>query len=649
MATPLPKPPHKILMTGIRGRDGASPIFTLMDEKCREALNVDWYRSSLGRKRPGATSLSLTGGTGQTGQISTVYSFVPQAVQANREMWSIDDAATPRWKRLAGGTAWADVTVSDAVLDHAEEITAVYFNRKFFWAYHSNVDRSHVWDGSTFRRTGLAAAGAPAIANLGGGTYAATLRYYKVRWVVMSGSVVTLAGELSSAVSFTPSGGGASAQVTQPTPPGEGETHWEIYGSPDGSSYFRLSQVAVGTTTYADSTVPSAYTGVAPPAVGSFLTPHSCKYMVADKKRLVSAGAHNPSASNVFTKSTRFSWTAPLGATDNGDDERVSNTSSIKNYDDIEEDINGLGGPINGAIYVFSYNGAWISFNNGLDVSPYITQKLSGALGTIHHKTIIVAEDETGDACLYWLSPVGPVRHGQGGFSHCHEDVDDIWETVNLSATYPPHGVFHRDIHQIWWFVATGSSNECDTRIVFDTRLGRVTEVAGVISVRNGWAKHTGADCAARCSCMMSRTIGASMSVTLAPYIGKTTTTAIWKCDTGTTANGTPFQSYIKSKAYCPWGLNNRGGMAEEAVLAAAVSTGVTITATTIRDRGTESLTSTASLTADSTETGVIRRLEGSRFADAKTIEFQVGDSIAVDASWNLDALIAAVDVDGVV
>jgi hypothetical protein len=295
----------------------------------------------------GASTVSLTGGTAQSGVISAMFSFVPQNIQTNREMWSIDDAATPRWKRLSGGTAWANVSVSDAVQDHAEEIAAVYFNRKAFFAYHSNVDRLHCYDFSTntFRRVGFPAAAVPTVADTGAGTYAATLRYYKTRWVFLSGSVVLRAGEASTVVAFTPSGTGTAARVTAPTAPGEGETHWEVYGSSDGSNFFRLSQVAVATTTYDDSAAPTSYAGTLLPATNSFLTPPSAKYLVADKKRLVFAGAYNPSDANVFTKSTRFGWTAPLGATDNGDDERVSNTSTIKNYDDIEEDVNGLGGP----------------------------------------------------------------------------------------------------------------------------------------------------------------------------------------------------------------------------------------------------------------------------------------------------------------
>lgn len=639
-----------ILMFGIQGRDGSTPPLKIGNDKCIEALNVDWFESSLGRKRGGASAISLSGGTAHSGQISWLGSHVPSDNQSNREFWSIDDQATPRVKRLAGGTTWADITLKDAIATKPWEVDAVSFNGKYFFAYDKTVNRLSVWDGSTIRRVGLDKATVPTVGNTGSGSYAATIRYYKIRWVVIVSSVVTRAGELSSAVSFTPSGSGTAAQLTQSTPPGEGETHWEVYASADDANYFRQSQVAVATATYDDSTVPAAYTGTIPPDVNAFIAPPSAKFLLPDGSRLVMAGAWETAAGNSMTpKDNRYWWTAPLGATDNGDDERISNTATIKNYDDIDEAINGLGGSVNGANFIFSYGGVWKSIGTPVAAAPYVTVRLAGATGSISHKAIIKAQDENGEPCLYWLSATGPVRYGSGGFQRCNEDVDDIWRTVNLSATtVVAHGVYHRDKHQIWWWIATGSSNEPDTRIIFDTLLGRIVSDSQEKSIRKGWAKHTGDSCSARCSAMMSSTLGATMSRTLSPHIGRSTGTAIWKCDTGTTDGGTAFQSYIKSKPYLPWGLGKLGGMAEEAVLAAAVSAGVTITLTIDRDFGAETLTSTLLLTVDGTETREIKQFDNSRIAVAKCIQFQIGDASALDSSWNLDALIARVTQDGV-
>jgi hypothetical protein len=78
-------------------------------------------------------------------------------------------------------------------------------------------------------------------------------------------------------------------------------------------------------------------------------------------------------------------------------------------------------------------------------------------------------------------------------------------------------------------WIATGSSNDPDVKLVFDVLLGRVV---GADRVRGGWYKHTGSQAAARCSTMMSNTLGATMSSDLKPYIGRSSGTVIWKCDT---------------------------------------------------------------------------------------------------------------------
>jgi hypothetical protein len=644
-----PKPPKPPLFFQIKGRDGSTPPFALPPEKCVEALNVDFFESSLARKRGGASSISLTGGTAQTGQISALFSHVPSDNQSNREMWSVDDQATPRFKRLVGGTSWADVTVGDAVSSKPWDMDAVSFDGKLFLFYDSTVNRLHCWDpaDAKVRRVGLKKPAAATVANTGAGTYAAVIRYYKVRYTVQVSSITVRESELSDVVSFTPSGSGTHARITKPASISEDETHWEVYGSADNSNFFLLATTVVGTTTYDDSATPSTYSGTVAPDINSRVPPPSSKFGVADVSVLVMAGAWETAAGDsMVPKDNRFWWTVSLGSTDTGDSERISNTSDVKNYADVDEPITGLGGTINSAIYIFSYGGLWKAINTGIPESLYVVFRVAGGLGCIRHQTIVLAEDEDGDACIYWLSNVGPVRLGKDGQQRCHEDIDDIWRTVNLSATtVVAHGVPYPSLHQIWWWVATGASNEPDTKIVFDTRLGRVIEVEK--SVRRGWAKHDGLSAAARCSCLMSNTLGATMSRDLKPHIGRSTGTAIWKCDTGTDDAGTAFQAYIKSKPYTPWGLGRLGGMVDEAVLIAKSGTDVTIQLTIDRDMGAETLPFTCLLTPVGSETRVFRQFEGSRVAEANSIQFTLGDSAAVSNAWNLDALIVPVADEG--
>lgn len=639
----------KVLLFGITGRDGSTPDLETPDNRCKEALNVDFFRSSVARKRGGAANLSLTGGTAWTGVVSSIFSHLPSPDQTLRELWGIDDAATPALKRLAGGTAWADVAMSDACQTKPWEVNWCSFNGKLFVAYNSSVNRLHEWDGTSFIRSGLDKSSVPTVADTGAGTYAATIRYYKVRWVTIVSSAVIRSGDLSAAVSFTPSGTGTHARLTQPTAPGESETHWEVYGSPDNANFFRLAQVLEATTTYDDNTNPAAYSGTLAPDAGAFTAAPSAKYLLAIGKRMLMAGAWETAAGNGHTpKANRFWWTSPLGATDNGDDERVSNSSTIKAYDDVDEDITGLGGPINGSAFIFSYYGMWKAVETPVVNNPFKTFRIAGALGTIQHKTIVKAVDEKGEHCLYWLSSVGPCRFGSNGFELCNEDIADIWDGVNLGASnVVAHGVHHPDKHQIWWWIATGSSNDPDTKIVFDTKLGRIIQSGKDVSVRNGWSKHGGNSAAARCSTMMSDTVAASMGVKLKPYIGRSTSTLIWKCDTGTTDAGTTFQAYIQSKHYMPWGLGNLGNVIDSPTVAAGAVAATSLQLGTAKDFETSFTNVSVSIAPDATEAHVIKKADDTTRGECKSIQIQIGDSAAADSAWNVDAVLIPVTYEG--
>ena len=89
-----------------KGRNGQDPPFSLHEQECIEALNVDWWNATLARKRGGADALSLTFSAGGpfTGNISFLGRHVPGTDEGAAELWAIDDAATPVVGRLAGAT-----------------------------------------------------------------------------------------------------------------------------------------------------------------------------------------------------------------------------------------------------------------------------------------------------------------------------------------------------------------------------------------------------------------------------------------------------------------------------------------------------------------------------------------------------------------
>lgn len=623
----------------IKGRWGTNTPLACPADQCMEAVNVDWFRSTLGRKRSGAVNVALTGGTAQTGVISFLFSHVPNFDQTVRELWSLDDAATPRWKRLTGGTAWANVTSKDAVATRPMDVNACSFNGKMFIGYDSTVNRLQVWDptDAAIRRVGIDTPAAPTAANVGVGGYT-NIRYFKVVYTTVVSGATIRRSEASPALTFTPSGTGLSATITKPATVSEGETHWLLYASNDDANYVLIATTVVGTATFSDTNLTGIYTGTAIPVAGSFTCPPSAKFLVCDDSRLVMAGNWETTTGNSMAPSPRrVWWTSPLGATDQGDDERVSNTSTIKSYTDVDAAVTGLSYPLQGAIYVFSYNSMWKMVGTGVYTAPYVRYRVTEGKGCIDHKTIVVAEDENGAPCMYWISPQGPCRTGAAGQFNLIEDISDLWDLVNLDATnVVGHAVYHRDKHQIWWYLAASGSNDPAKKLVFDCHLGRIVEAG---KVRRGWSEHTGLSVLARCSTMHSDTLGASMSRALKPYIGRSTGTLIWKADSGVDDAGTNNVAYIKTRVLTPSGLGQKSGTVADATLMATAAAGVTVTLTVIKDMGVVNLPFPVLLTPEGVETNVIREVDSSACADAKCVQYQIGDTATTAAAWNLDAL----------
>lgn len=658
-----------ILLFGIHGRNGFDPVFMVPETQCLEAYNVEFFRTSLARKRGGSTTVSTTGGTAMNKSVALMR-HSPGIDDTSAELWSVD---TSRFHRLAGGTAWADIALLYGDLIVAAGLPdchAVTLNGKFFFAFDCGVNRSYVWDGTTMRRTGLAQPSiAPTVANTGSGSYTATPRSYRQQNQVQVAGVVTRQSELSAAVAFTPSGSGTAARVTK-TATMEDETHWAIYGSDGDGVYHLLTTLAIGTTTYDDSADPLAYDGDTPPDDGSYLTPPCARYIVADDGRLIMGGVYTTSGTAVGntpnTISNRVWWTSAPGSSNISDDERIEIIEDgIQNFSDIEQPITGISHPMHGEFFVFSYNAMWKFAATGDPASPYSRIRVTGGQGCISHKSIVVAEDDSGDPAVYWLSPRGPMRAGRNGVQYIGRDVEDMWRTVNRNITLytsslipKPFGIWYAEKHQIWWYVPVGAGTYPNTKLVFDTQSSRTSDGDGS---RHGWSVHvgpsTGVGVALICATIFSNTIGTLMSRDLKPYLGywpsvSPASDCIVKADTSDltdwdlSANphaATAFQAYIDSRPLTPWGLARFGGMADEAILVADVAAGVSIQITLTRDDGAETRTKTVLLTAVSdggAETIVYPQFSGLALAGASSMRVRLGDAAAVAAAWNLHALV---------
>lgn len=526
-----------IVVSDLRGgRNGIDSPIELPENQCVEALNVDWRDGPLGEKRAGAVPVSTTGGTAFS-TIMSLIRHVPTGEDADAELWGVDAAGLI--KRMAGGTAFANVTMDDALTGRAQDVTGVTFNKKLFLAYKSAVDRLHVYDPvlNLIRRVGLdKASSAPTVVNQGAGSYAAIERLYRVRFLQMDGDVVVRRSEPSDPVTITPSGGGASIRVTRPAGPNEHETHWELEVSLGNELYFVLygvgdtvigDPIAIGTTTQDDNTEVEDYLDLTiSEDIGMFSLPASARYLATDGNRLLMAGNFEDG-----TKlSSRVQFTPVLGSSDHGDDERVFDTDDIKGWVDLNEKdggkITGLSDAIQGSVYAFKYRQTHKLVPTGDGNAPYLARKISNTIGCIAAKSVLTFEDAEGNPVVGFLSYKGPYRISVGGFDYVGRDVEDIWFGVNdfnglginlEATTVVAHGVYYSDASEVWWYLATGTQNSPGIKIGFDVRQAVMNDKS--YGVRGGWFYHTGKSCKAVCSVMFANTLGAAMSHDLKPYI----------------------------------------------------------------------------------------------------------------------------------
>jgi hypothetical protein len=516
------------------GRNNADSPVELPEQQCAEAVNVDWSQGPLGHKRGGSAYLDTT----MAGIIGarSMFRHVPNGIESAAELWVVDSHGVVA--RLAAGV-WTNPTLDDAITDNFQNVYAVTLNGKLFFAYNSAVDRLHVYDAvrNLIRRVGLAAPGVPSAANQGAGTMGATTRYYRTRVIDYNGTSLLRRSEPSPSVAWTPSGTGASVRVTLGTLPNEHETHWELEISLDNAVFYVLrgvengNPIVIGTTTFDDtSQATQIFQLPTSEEVGLFTLPPSFEYLTTDGNRIIGGGSWEGG------RTSRIFFTAVLGSSDHGDDERIIITDAIKGYVDINEKdggrITGMSLPIEGIPHVFKYRQSWKLVPTGAADAPYIPRKVSDVVGCIHGKSIVMSEDAAGNPALGVLSPTGPYRVSVGaGVIALGRDIEDVWNgllnpyrptqegnPVNLDASLiAAHGIYYTDLRQIWWWVVAGPYDSPNLKIVADTKQATVIDAFGV---RRGWSIHDGLSAQAVCSVMFADEIGSTMSHRMKPYIG---------------------------------------------------------------------------------------------------------------------------------
>ena len=285
------------------------------------------------------------------------------------------------------------------------------------------------------RWVGLPQPAVPSIANTGAGAYAATLRYYRVRWAEYLGSTQTRRGEPSTSVSFTPSGAGTAARITAPSGPTStyGATHWEIEASTDNVNFYLLTTKALGTTTYDDSAATTTYSaGTVSETVGDYTEPPTCRAIAVDRDRVLFAGGWTENLSRVW-------YTPVLGSPGLADEERVP----TDNYVDVEahddDEIRAVVGPIGGAMLVFKRRSIFRLVRTGNVEAPYEVIKIAEGLGCEGVDHVCLGMNASNSESAYFANTQGAYRYDPNeGITRLSDDLHPAWDGAS------PGGVLYR-------------------------------------------------------------------------------------------------------------------------------------------------------------------------------------------------------------
>ena len=383
------------------------PLTRLPDGMVSSATNVDFDERGILIPRKGITAFS-TSGSPPTDAIKYMFAYRNGSTD---ELFVADGDSLHRWT----GATWVAITSSDTSV-YSFDTQAVHYNGKVFMAYDSSVNRLHVYADGVVRRVGLTAPSAPTTANTGSGSYAAINRWYKVQMGIFSGSSLVAVSELSADDKITPSGSGTHVRITKPTTV-DSATHWRLFGSSDGVTYYAMTEwIVVATTTWDDNDTPATYStpaygdGTAAPEIGLFVPPPSARFLATDGARLLMAGSHETSAAATETAPSvkRVWFTRPVGSLDQGDDESITQTATNRYYLDIDDpnqtSITGMAA-IGGVVYVFFDKSIWRLIPTGTAEAPYRSEQVSSSVGALSQRAICVgAAPDAGNDAVYFVS-----------------------------------------------------------------------------------------------------------------------------------------------------------------------------------------------------------------------------------------------------
>lgn len=624
------------------GMNDTDPPQSLPDDQVVEATNVEFIASTLGERRRGSESVSLSGATNISGEshIAFLAAHLPvNTTVENSYLFAV--GATPGSSAgisYRSGGSWNNISPVDAFTNTSPDVFkmhAVSTHGKLFICYNSSVDRMHVWDGTTLRRTGVATTtSAPtAVDTAVAGSFTGT-RYYRVRFIERNlSNVVLRRSEPSGELTFNPNGSFDGAVVTRPTTPAnEGITHWELEASSGDGNFYVIATTAIGTTTYTDTNNPAtAYANFElSEDVGGYENIESAKFVIADQDRLIFGGSWEDA-----THGSRISWTPPYAATGVGNDERIR--ADVDSFVDLDwqeaGELTGLSRPINGTFYAFKNSRIYKIQRTGDPDTPYDFFLITTSRGALWG-SVIDGVDETGRPCVYFLDPaVGPCRISSFGDQQM-TGLRGTWETVNTTADdVVCHGIYYPDKFQVQWWVATNNAQSPNYMMVSQTT--ELNSQSG--ATERGWSVWNGTNSEAFCSCILPEpTTDADtgiVSLTYRPYIGMSLAgdsggvAAILRCDTGDDDAGDAYTAKIVTKPYIVAGLSNYWGAMMANLLARPLDdSGVTLNVKFIRDFGKERNTVNTDFVASEGESIVNKKLDNLVMSHSYAIQVEFSD-----------------------
>ena len=305
--------------------------------------------------------------------------------------------------------------------------------------------------------------------------------------------------------------------------------------------------------------------------------------------------------------------------------------------------------------------------------TPYRVSKYSATVGAVSHQSIVEAEDENGNPCLYFLDPaLGPYRLGRDGLKWVGKDVFDLWSGFGAyqSAKVPAMGLYYKDRRQVWFWWTPDTSGDDPTSdaaswpsvmMVLQVNEQRPDEYG---DVRGGWSRWTspsGNDGLAHSSAatmhpFRNTASGNAFKRYQRPLVSSIAQTELRQVpalltESETRDDGRTIQAYLTSRAMRMDDPVFHLGV-QRSWITCDSSTAIgnaTIQQTLTRNYGEETRTATVTVTASASQSRALKVFEDAALQDAYAVQVTLGDSAASSQCWSIDSWHAEVNPNQVV